>query len=440
MVIRVPPPQNPQVDPELPQPAEPQEVQSSVADPVPVQADVPVEAVQAAQPQSVIRTVTNVDLTTGPPQTAPAQVQPVTTGQPDVQRTFIQNQVTPTDVDPAAAAAEANQAQNTSVLRAIGVPAPVAEGLANPTAADLGSQQFPNTPAPFVDDEAARQAATKQLLQEQQALQARFNQPSNGDWRFRIRLAPGSQYLYNEFNNGILAPLAASDGVIFPYTPSISTSYNANYEVTDLVHSNYRGQFYKNSYVGEISVTGTFTAQDTQEAEYLLAVIHFFKSVTKMFYGQDPQRGTPPPLVYLSGLGQYQFSNHPCVVQSFTYNLPTDVDYIRTQPNNYGNLLNKRNTGPNNSSKLTLNSVTDRLNNARDLLGRLLSKGGKPPPGPGVNNNVISTVYNTNNATYVPTKIDITVTLLPVQSRQLNSQLFSLKQFSNGELLKTGFW
>jgi hypothetical protein len=53
-----------------------------------------------------------------------------------------------------------------------------------------------------------------------------------------------------------------------------------------------------------------------------------------MFYGQDAERGAPPPLVYLQGLGQYQFNLAPCVVSQFTYNLPTDVDYIRAGSTN----------------------------------------------------------------------------------------------------------
>ena len=43
-------------------------------------------------------------------------------------------------------------------------------------------------------------------------------------------------------------------------------------------------------------------------------------------------------------------------------------------------------------------------------------------------------------ATYVPTKIEITLSLLPVQSRQQVSQQFSVKEFANGNLLKGGFW
>jgi hypothetical protein len=65
------------------------------------------------------------------------------------------------------------------------------------------------------------------------------------DWRVRLSLAPGSNYLYNAPSwgpdgKGILAPLHETNGVIFPYTPTISISYNANYSDPELVHSNYK--------------------------------------------------------------------------------------------------------------------------------------------------------------------------------------------------------
>jgi hypothetical protein len=154
------------------------------------------------------------------------------------------------------------------------------------------------------------------------------------DWRFRISLAPDATYLYKSKaidgtpNAGILAPLAVTNGVIFPYSPMIQMSYTASYPSTELTHTNYKIYNYKGSSVEQISITGDFTAQDTTEANYMLAVIHFFRSVTKMFYGQDqnPQRGLPPPLVYLTGFGQYQFDHHPAVISSFSYNFPQDVD------------------------------------------------------------------------------------------------------------------
>ena len=278
---------------------------------------------------------------------------------------------------------------------------------------------------------AASEAATITKAKDQATLAARYKKPADGDWRVRLVLAEGSDYLYNAANPGILKPLANSNGVIFPYTPAIATNYAANYDKYELMHSNFRGYFYKNSTVGDITITATFTAQDTQEASYMLAVIHFFRSVTKMFYGKDAQRGAPPPMVYLVGLGDYQFSGHPCLVSNFAYNLPADVDYIRAgTPNNQGtNLSNTVNATTNNSAT---SSVLNRLKNA------FLPKGAIPQI-PALNN-LLGSVNNVSGATYVPTKIEITLTLLPVNTRSQVSQQFSLKGFANGDLLKGGFW
>ena len=281
-----------------------------------------------------------------------------------------------------------------------------------------------------------RANSTKQAAQDQRTLQQRYKQPGNQDWRVRLVLAEGATYLYKDTSNTLLKPLANSNGVIFPYTPAISTSYVANYDKYDLVHNNYRGYFYKNSAVNDVNITGTFTAQDTAEAQYLLAVIHFFRSATKMFYGKDPERGAPPPLVYLVGYGEWQFNGHPCLITNFNYNLPADVDYIRASaPNNYGeNLLNRRNP-TSGSSSFSQGAVATRLLNA------LLPKGAipqnvKPNPNP----TGTGTVNNTQRPTYVPTKMEIAITLLPVNTRSQVSQQFELKKFANGDLLKEGFW
>jgi hypothetical protein len=288
-----------------------------------------------------------------------------------------------------------------------------------------------------VDEDAvagAEKSATLTKTQQQRTLQQRFKQPGNQDWRVRLVLAEGANYLYKDTANQLLKPLMNANGVIFPYTPSISVNYTANYDKTDLTHSNYRGHFYKSSVVGDVTITATFTAQDTAEAQYLLAVIHFFRSVTKMFYGQDAQRGAPPPLLYLVGLGEFQFNGHPCVVSNFQYTLPTDVDYIRaSSPNNYGiNLLNRRTatTTPSNP----ISSVLNRLQNA-GLFPGANPKTTTPAPGP-----TLGTVNNTQRPTYVPTKMDMTIQLLPLQTRSQVSQQFSVKEFANGNLLKGGFW
>jgi hypothetical protein len=242
--------------------------------------------------------------------------------------------------------------------------------------------------------------------------------------------------LYNAPEPGILNPLKGT-GIIFPYTPTIATSYKANYSSYDLTHSNYKGYYYQSSSVEPVTLSCPFTAQSTSEAEYLLAVIHFFKSVTKMFYGQDAERGTPPPLVYLTGLGEFQFNEHPCVVQSFTYDLPVDVDYIRARSQNVNNsnMLNKRqSTNPTGPGTTWGNGI---VGQALTTLGRLnaakLPKAAmNKPPAPAS--------FGQNSPTYVPTKMNISISLLPVQSRKQQSQQFSLKQYANGDLLKGGFW
>lgn len=291
-----------------------------------------------------------------------------------------------------------------------------------------------------VAEEGAQTAAIVAQAKKQATVQARYKQPGNTDWRVRLSLSPGAQYLYNATPAGVLAPLKAeggTDGVIFPYTPNITTTYSANYEQYDLVHSNYRGIFYKNSRVGDIQIRGTFTAQNTTEANYLLAVIHFFRSATKMFYGQDEQRGAPPPICLLNGFGGYQFSDHPVVISAFNYTLPNDVDYIRTtNPNNFGlNLNNRYNPA---GASLPAGGSLAGLNRLLNAIPGGLNKGAIPTtPSP---NTVSGSVTNNTPASYVPTKIEIDVTLIPVQTRSQVSQQFSLKGFANGDLLKGGFW
>jgi hypothetical protein len=286
----------------------------------------------------------------------------------------------------------------------------------------------------FTDQgEVVRSAAQVQALRDQARQQQtirdqRQNKAQSGDWRVRLRLAPTSTYLYNAADCGpVLQPLRVTDGVIFPYTPNIDMAYKANYSQYDLTHSNYRGYFYQSSAIDAINLKATFTAQDTTEANYLLAVIHFFRSVTKMFYGQDAERGSPPPMTFLSGLGDFQFNEHPCLVSQFNYSLPSDVDYIRAQvsPVNGQNLLQQRDR-----QTIAGNPLSYAINR---LASVGLSKGA-------LDNRFAPPTLGITTPTYVPTKMEIQLTLLPTQSRQQVSKQFSVKNFANGNLLKGGFW
>ena len=280
-------------------------------------------------------------------------------------------------------------------------------------------------PATLASADASRAGAER--ARQQQTLIDQQRNLNNADWRVRLSLAPNSNYLYNVTNAGILDPLKPTNGVIFPYTPQISTNYKANYSNYDLTHSNHRGYYYQNSFTDTVTITGVFTAQTTQEANYLLAVIHFFRSVTKMFYGQSQNVGSPPPVCYLNGLGEYQFNKHPVLVTNFAYTLPNSVDYIRAGSANNLQLNQNPLRAKTNTANPALSSV-QRLANA--FLNKGASQNTRPPP----------TQPNKNNPTYVPTRMDIVITLLPVQSRAQVSQQFSMQNFANGNLLRGGFW
>jgi len=252
--------------------------------------------------------------------------------------------------------------------------------------------------------------------------EANFKQKE--DWRVRLSLAPESNYLYNvPGSQGILAPLAATDGIIFPYTPAISIGYNASYDAADITHSNYKIYQYKNSSVDSISISCDFTAQDTFEANYLLAVIHFLRTVTKMFYGQDqdPKPGTPPPLCYLSGLGAFQFDAHPLAIQTFTYSLPTDVDYIRAGTTTTTAGVNKG------ASQSKVNTNVQSNGRTADSIG----PGGTVPP-PRFTNVPGGTI----EPTYVPTKMQIQITAIPIVTRNDISNNFSVRDYATGALLR----
>jgi hypothetical protein len=130
--------------------------------------------------------------------------------------------------------------------------------------------------------------------------------------------------------SNILYPLYQTGGVLFPYTPSITTGAVADYDPSSFIHSNYGYNAYIRSYPRAISIQAEFTAQTNDEALYLLAVIHFFRAVTKSYFGVNPYNlaGTPPPTLLFNYLGEQQFNNVPVIIKFFDYTYAADIDYV----------------------------------------------------------------------------------------------------------------
>jgi hypothetical protein len=150
---------------------------------------------------------------------------------------------------------------------------------------------------------------------------------SGTDWRVRLHL-PTS--ISSFASSPILQPLYdSSNSMVFPATPQILVSHSANYSAMSPTHSNYSHPIYQNSTIEDITITGEFPVENEADGRYWLATVHFLRSVTKMFYGNSSNTGAPPPLIHLSGYGDFVFDRVPCVVKLFTLDLPSDVDYIQ---------------------------------------------------------------------------------------------------------------
>lgn len=219
---------------------------------------------------------------------------------------------------------------------------------------------------------------------------------SDKDWRVRIYLADSAdapKLFYQSAYTGegnVLYPLKATNGVIFPYTPTITFAYQANYERLEPTHSNYPYYFYRNSEVRPIEVTGDFSVQNVEEAKYLLAAMHFFRTLTKMFYANGRYAGNPPPLVYLDGYGEHLIQKVPCAVTTFMHTMPENVDYM-----------------PIGSQEV----YTDY-------------------------DGAVSIVGDITNTTWVPMHSSLQVTLLPMMSREEVGR-FNLEDYAKGNMLKT---
>ena len=156
------------------------------------------------------------------------------------------------------------------------------------------------------------------------------------DWRVRLQVPQGSPLESFFFdNNPLMAPLRESRGVFWPLTPSMVIQHSANYNPMDLQHSNYPAQAYNNSQVDQMNIVGEFPVQNSEDAKHWVATINFLRTATKMFFGSDQGlgglKGSPPPIMHLSGYGDHMFNKVPVVINTFNVELRSGIDYISTK-------------------------------------------------------------------------------------------------------------
>lgn len=254
------------------------------------------------------------------------------------------------------------------------------------------------------------------------------------DWRVRLSIPPIPSFT----SSPVFNPLRQAGGAIFPYTPTIRISNSASYERTSPVHQNFSFYNYANSQADSISVSAPFYCEDAEQAAYWVSMVHFFRSCTKMFSGEDDLGGNPPPILYFNAYGDFVFKNVPVVVTNFSVDLDANSDYIATDVTATGttNAFGAPATG-------TLSAASNLLSLVNPKAAAALSLANNVAQGiKGLAGSFQSQLANAGGGTqggktYVPTKSTMTVSLQPVYSRD-SARTFSLQKFVNGDYVKGG--
>ena len=277
----------------------------------------------------------------------------------------------------------------------------------------------------------------------QSNLQSGAGAPSaTGDWAVKISVTDA---VYGDLMGG--APLFPASfqkykGIRFPVTPFINMSHTAAYDARSVIHNNYPYYAYQNSQVDQMTIAGSFPVQTQADGLNWMASLHFLRTVTKMYYGGGNNQGNPPPVCRLNGYGDYIYKDVPIVITNFTVELREQVDYLGINVPTGGGDNNKP-AGPAPGTSMSpgqMNAMTGSPG------GSGSQSGGAPGSGmsPGQKNAMTGSPTgipsqaqeSSGSVNYVPTDSLISITVVPVYSRNKISNTFNLKDFASGKLTK----
>lgn len=244
----------------------------------------------------------------------------------------------------------------------------------------------------------------------------------------RVRLRPkpnGANDIYG--TGGLLAPLRQTNGMVFPYQPTISYQQDVTYTQIDMVHTNQEFYAYSKTNAVKMTVSGQFSVQNQTEGVYSLACIHFLRTVTKMWFGKSQNPGTPPPVLLFDAYGQYMFNQLPVIVTNFSVTLPNDIDYvpidlanISASGKNTSNLFNNEGFLITKTPEIASFQQSQNLMYTTTALKR-------------------NNLNNSAGYVWLPSLFTIDVGIT-VQNTPYRLRQFDMAEFRTGSLLKGGKW
>jgi len=136
----------------------------------------------------------------------------------------------------------------------------------------------------------------------------------------------------NFYFGGPAKSLQNTNGIVFANQPDIIFGQSVNQSPINLTHTNYTTYAYGGTPSATLQVTAQFSNVTEEEHLYTQGVIHFLRSVTKMYYGLNEggnaPAGTPPPVLKFSAFGTNQFHEVPVLVGGFNVPYQSDTDLV----------------------------------------------------------------------------------------------------------------
>jgi len=113
--------------------------------------------------------------------------------------------------------------------------------------------------------------------------------------------------------------------VRFEASAPVSESRVSNYEGFNIVHLPTSLWAYRNTNGRHFSITGKLVSRTSGEAT---ANAGYLTTVRSWILSDFGNSGAPPPIVFLTAYSNKQINKVPCIVLSYNWTFPDDVDYI----------------------------------------------------------------------------------------------------------------
>lgn len=117
--------------------------------------------------------------------------------------------------------------------------------------------------------------------------------------------------------------------VTFQASAPVSETRNASYDPYNIIHLPTSINAYRSTSSRKLSIQGKLVSRNANEGGANAKYLNLVRGWLLPDFGGT---GATPPIVFLSAYENDNITNLPCIIISYTWNFPDDVDYINSVP------------------------------------------------------------------------------------------------------------